>query len=177
MMSKFLNLSLFTVTLFGIIGCGFHLRGENGTYQFPYKTVYLECDTPIICGGLKNAINKELLTTLVSKPESAEVTIVVNDEETNRMASNFNSVGQIAAYKLTYKVTARIYNSKGIQTMPDIYVMSQDTINYNNSLILSSSQQEEQTWDNIHQAAINTLIRKIVYSHPYLVSTNSNESK
>jgi LPS-assembly lipoprotein len=177
-MNKLANFTLFGVAVFGLIGCGFHLRGVDGDYQFPYKTVYLECDTPVICPAFKTAITKENLTKLVAK-ESAEATIVVSDEETNRAAYNYNSVGQIASYKLTYQVTARIYNKQGIQTAPDMKVMGQEIMNYNNSLILSANQQEEQTWDQIHQNVVTSLIRRIVYSHPYLVSpvNNAAESK
>lgn len=159
------------------VGCGFHLRGVDGDYQFPYKTVYLECTTPVICESLKSTIKNENLTKLVMNKESAEAIILVDHEQTNRTAYNFNSVGQIASYKLSYEVTAQVFNPKGTQTMPDIRVHSQDIINYNNSLILSANQQEEQTWDNVHQNVISSLIRRIVYSHPYLASENSSESK
>lgn len=165
-----------SIALF-LVGCGFHLRGVDGTYQFPYKTVYLECVTPVICDSLRSTIKNENLTKLVTNKESAEAIIVVDHEQTNRTAYNFNSVGQIASYKLRYEVTAQVFNPQGLQTMPDIHAASQDIINYNNSLILSASQQEDQTWDNVHQNVIATLIRRIVYSHPYLASEASSESK
>ena len=41
----------------------------------------------------------------------------------------------------------------------------------------SAQQQEETTWDQIHQNVINSLIRRIVYSHPLLISPNVTESK
>ncbi|RTL01920.1 MAG: hypothetical protein EKK57_03605 [Proteobacteria bacterium] len=177
-LNKIVNYSLIVIMTLFIASCGFHLRGMDGDYQFPYKTVYLVCDTPVICPNFESAIINQNLTKLVKNAESAEVTLAVSDEDTNRVASNYNSVGQIAGYRLIYKVTARVYDKKGTQTMPDIVVTAQDTINYNNSLILSATQQEAQTWDNLHQIAINSLIRRIVYSHPHLISTNNaTESK
>ena len=109
--------------------------------------------------------------------ESAEAKIVVSDEQTSRDAYGYNSVGQIASYILTYQVTARVFDRNGDQLGEDIVVQNQTTMAYNNSLILSSQQQEETTWDQIHQNVINSLIRRIVYSHPKLISTNAAESK
>lgn len=166
-------LSLVIVTL---VGCGFHLRGEDGSFAFPYKKTYLQCDSVIICPGLKRTIQAERLTTLVNK-ESAEAVIIVANEQTSRDANNFNSVGQIASYLLTYQVTAQVYTPKGEPLSNDIVVQNQMVMAFNNSLILSAQQQEEKTWDQIHQNVINSLIRRIVYSHPLLISPNVTESK
>ncbi len=162
-----------------LTGCGFHLRGGEGdNYKFPFATVYLDCSSPAICNGFRTTIKNERLTTLVSKKESAEAIILVDHEETNRATYDFNSVGQINNIKLTYEVTATIFDNKGNQIHPDILVSTQTLMNYNNSLILSANQQEAQSWDNLHQNAITMLVRRIVYSHPKLISTNNaTESK
>ena len=163
--------------LLALVGCGFHLRGRGSDdYHFPYKKVYLQCDTPVICPGLKATIKAEELTTLVNKRESAEAIIVVNNEQTSRDALDYNSTGQIASFILTYRVTAEVFDLQGNQIGNDIIAENQMTINYNNSLILSAQQQEATTWDQIHQNIIHILIRRLVYSHPQLVSTYATES-
>lgn len=171
---KLFSLALISVTI--LSSCGFHLRGKDGSYQFPFKRVFLECDTAIICQGFKTAIQREGLTQLVTNRESAEVIILVGHEQTSRDTYNFNSVGQIASYLLTYQITAQIYNPQLVQIMPDIVVQNQMVMAYNNSLILSAKQQEETLWDEIHQNVISTLIRRLVYAKPKLVSTNAAES-
>lgn len=176
-MSKFSNLVLGSLTLIFLVGCGFHLRGTDGSYQFPYKAVLLQCDNAIICPGFKTAIQKENLTKLVTNMESAEVKIVVSNEQTSRDVYGFNSVGQIASYILTYQITAQVFDRKGDQIGENIVVQNQLTMAYNNSLILSATQQEETTWSQVHQNVINSLIRRIVYSHPKLISPNVAESK
>ena len=102
-------LSLVIVTL---VGCGFHLRGEDGSFAFPYKKTYLQCDSVIICSALQHTIQAKSLTTLVKNKESAEAVIIVANEQTSRDANNFNSVGQISSYLLTYQVTAQVYTPK-----------------------------------------------------------------
>ncbi len=176
-MTKKINSTILTATLFILAGCGFHLRGVDGSYQFPYKKIYLQCETALICPGLKSTITKENLATLVTNRESAEVTIAVGNEQTARDPYGFNSVGQIASYLLTYQITAKVLDRKGEQIGNDIVVENQMTMAFNNSLILSAQQQEDTTWSQIHDNVINSLIRRIVYSHPKLVSSNVPESK
>lgn len=175
---KLIKFAIVFVSVLVLSGCGFHLRGgADDNYKFPFKTVYLDCGTPAICDGLRKTIVNERLTTLVTNKESAEAIILVDHEETNRSTYDFNSVGQINNIKLTYEVTSVIFDNKGEQMMPDIVVSSQTLMNYNNSLILSANQQEAQSWDTLHQNVITSLIRRIVYSHPKLISTNAIESK
>ena len=175
-MRNWVNIVLIMIML-TLVGCGFHFRGENGSFQFPYKKTYLQCDSVIICSALQHTIQAESLTMLVKSKESAEAVIVVTNEQTSRDANNFNSVGQIASYLLTYQVTAQVYTPKGEPLSNDIVVQNQMVMAFNNSLILSAQQQEETTWDQVHQNVINSLIRRIVYSHPLLISPNVTESK
>ncbi len=146
-----------------LLGCGFHLRGKSENYRFPFLSAHLDCDKVLICSGLQSTIKHEALTELKAAHESAEVTIVVNNEQTSRDALNYNSVGQIASYILTYQISLRLFDAHGQQLGQDIVVKNQMTINYNNSLILSAEQQEANTWEQIHQNVINIVIRRLVY--------------
>lgn len=167
---------LIVIWVLSLTACGFHLRGVDGNYQFPYKSIYLDCNVDAVCPILKKTIINQNLATIVTSKESAEAIVTVSDERTNRENSNFNAVGQISGIKLTYEVTARVYNKSGIQEMPDIIAKSSSTINYNNSLILSASQEEQTAWSDLHDNVINIIIRRIVYSHPYMGSSYA-ESK
>lgn len=165
------------LAILALSGCGFHLRGLDGGYQFPYKKTFLQCDTTVICQQLTATITHENLTKLVTNKESAEATIVVSNEQTSRDDSGYNASGQLANYLLTYQITAQVFDRVGNQVGQTIVVQHSETMNYNNSLILSAQMQEQKSWDNIHQAVISSLIRRIVYSHPELMSSNNVESK
>ena len=166
-----------TVIGVGLWGCGFHLRGYDGNYKFPYKTVYLQCDTAVICTPFEKTITNEYLTKLVKNHESAEVTLLVSNEQTSRDSYGFNGTGQISSYLLTYQISAQVFDRVGNQIGQTIVVQSQTIMSYNNSLILSAGQQEDQSWELLHQNVISSLIQRIVYSNPKLVSINVAESK
>lgn len=176
-MLKIVKSSICLLIISLISSCGFHLRGKGGTFQFPYKKVYLDCQSAIICDGLRQTIKNEELAILVNHRESSEAIIWVGNEQTSRDTYNFNSVGQIASYILTYQITVQVYNPKGDQIGGDMVVKNQMIMAYNNSLILSAQQQEDTTWGDIHENVINGIVRRVVYSKPRLVSSYVPESK
>ncbi len=151
------------IPLLLLTGCGFHLRGSPGAdYNFPFKKVYLECGTVIICSNLTTAINTQELAKIVTNPESADATIKLVKEETSRDAQNFTSVGRASAYLLTYRVTAQIIQ-KHEQIGNDLVVSSSSTMQYNDSIILATNQNEITFWEQLHESVTNQLIKRITF--------------
>jgi LPS-assembly lipoprotein len=157
------NILLLIPLFFIMAACGFHLRGSPGANnKFPFKTVYIDCGNVIICPNLKTAIKTQMLATMESSPESAVATIKLVKEETSRDAQGFTSVGRVSAYLLTYRVTAQIIESHE-QIGSDIVVSAQSTMQYNDSIILSSNQNEVSFWEQLHEAATNQLVKRITF--------------
>lgn len=146
-----------------VTGCGFHLRGFNNTdFKFPFHSVYVECSNVVICQNFKSVIQNDDLAILTNKPESAEVTIKLVNEQTSRDAQGFNSAGRIAAFVLTYQVEAQVWkNHQQIGNSMD--VSAQQTMQYNDATILSNNQEESIMWNELHVSATNQLVRRIVY--------------
>lgn len=177
-MNKFLILITSVVTL---SGCGFHLRGISGDYKLPFATVYLDCNNIVICPNLQTAIKTQSLAKLVSSPnmpinkkndlknttnakeeiQGPITTIRLVNEQTSRDPQNFNSVGRIAAYILTYQVQAQVWQY-GSQIGDTINVSAQSVMQYNDSIILANNLDEATFWDKLHQSATNQLIRRLV---------------
>lgn len=169
MIKNYLYVILFSVCL---IGCGFHLRGTAGDYKFPFKSVYIDCGSVAICPNFTHAIRTEAISKLATKPESAEVTIKLVNEETSRDAQGFTSVGRVSAYILTYTITAQVWQHHE-QIGKDILVSSQSVMQYNDSTILSNDQNELTFWDQLHQTVTNQLIRRLTF---FKYPPDNNES-
>lgn len=160
---KYKNFLTLAILFVCISGCGFHLRGTAGAnYKFPFKKIYLDCGNVVICPNLTHAINTQELATIVNKPESADATVKLVKEDTSRDAQSFTSVGRASAYVLTYRVTAQIIQ-KHEQLGKDIVVSSQSVMQYNDSIILSSNQNEVTFWDQLHESVTNKLVRRITF--------------
>lgn len=144
-------------------GCGFYLRGSPGAdYKFPFKTVYIDCGNVIICPNLTTAIKTQMLAAIESSPESAQATIKLVKEETSRDAQDFTGVGRVSSYLLTYQVTTQIFQ-RNEQVGNDIVVSVQTTMQYNDTIILSSNQNEVSFWNQLHEAATNQLVKRITF--------------
>ena len=154
------------ILLFILSACGFHLRGLNGDYKFPFNKVYLECDNVIICSNLTQAIKTQSLATVVNTPESADVTIKLYDEQTSRITGGYNGAGRIASYSLTYQTKAQILQNH-TQLGRDLFVSVTSMMNYNDSTLLSANQNEVTFWDDLHRNATDQLIRQIIYFKYY----------
>lgn len=166
-------LSMLSIVL-TITGCGFHLRGTSGgpNDKLPYKTVYIDCGNVAICTNLTSAIKTQDLAVIESYPESAEATIKLVREDTSRDAQGFTSVGRVSSYLLTYRVTAQVIQ-KHEQIGHDIIVSSQSTMQYNDSTILSGNQNEVTFWDQLHEAATNQLVIRLIFFKNQLNTSSS----
>ncbi len=145
-----------------VSACGFHLRGTEGSYRLPFKSVYLDCNNVIICSNLHTAIKIQNFTNINNKIESAEAVITLFDEQTSRDPQAFNSVGRIAAYLLTYQIKATV-TKNNLPIGKTIVISVNSIMNYNDSVILATNQNEVIFWNNLHQKATNQLIYQLVH--------------
>jgi LPS-assembly lipoprotein len=164
------------VSVILLSACGFHLRGSMGDYKFPFKSVYLDCGGVVICNNLQNTIKTQNLSILATNPQSAEVTIKLINEQTSRDPQGFNSAGRVAAFLLSYQVTAQIWK-KGEPIGSDLTSVSQSVMQYNDSTILANNQNEVVFWDQLHQNVVNQLIRRITFFNTNESQQNDSKSK
>lgn len=157
--------------------CGFTLRGENGNYKFPFKTVYIECKNVVICKNLTTAITTESLATLESNPAKADITIQLLGEQTSRDPQGFNAYGRISAYILTYQAQAQLLNRKKEAVGEKIDILQHLVMQYNDTTILADTTEEKNFWDQLHEMATNQLIHKIVYFKALKALKYETESK
>lgn len=154
---------LLLISLVLCCSCGFHLNGI-GKYnnKIPVNNLYLQCDKVILCKQLADTIKQRQLANLVTDPSQANAIIKLSDELTDRRALNYNVMGRVSAYTLSYQVTMQVWqNNKQISN--DVTISVQENMQYTDSLILASNQEEARLWNLLHQRAINTIINHLIY--------------
>lgn len=157
-------------------GCGLHLKGYNTSYyKFPFKNVYVDCKNVIICDNLKNAIKTQDLSQLSNKIESDTVIIELSQENTKRDPQSYSSVGRISVYLLSYQIIVKVFSDN--EFLGTFDVMSQATMQYNDTTILSFDQQEASFWDQLHQNVTNQLIRRLIHFKPLIQEPIIERSK
>ncbi len=133
--------------------CGFRLNIHNENKKIiisQTNKIILDCDTVMICDTLTNTITKKNLATIITNPTKNDdyITIRINNEQTSKDPQNFNSVGRISAYLLTYQVNLTIIKQDSI-IMQNTF-QSQSTMLYNDNIILASNFDEVRFWDRLH---------------------------
>ena len=172
-LTHYMKYLFFIIIGVSIFSCGFHLRGMNGSYKFPFSNIYVECQNTVICNDFNSAIKTQALATITIESK-ADVNVVLFNEQTSREAQGFNAAGRISNYNLTYQVDAKVMQNHE-QLGDIIHIRVSSIINYSDSLILSANQDEATHWENLHQNATNQLIRRLVY-FKYYMPNNKNES-
>ena len=142
--------------------CGLQLRGTNNNFKLPFASIYLECNSVIICQNIKQIIQTDHLTQIVQNPQDSNITIKIFNEQTSRDAQSFNNAGRITGYVLTYTVDSQVLQNN--VPISDTFNISAHLImQYNDATILSSNQEEANVWNNLHINASNQLIKRLVY--------------
>lgn len=150
-------------SILSLNSCGYHLRGLNTSYKLPYKTVYLDCNSIIICNQVKLTINNQQLATITDNSINADAIIQISNEETSKVPQNFNAAGRISTYRLTYQVHTKVIEKNNLDNNLNFNIYTTNTMNYNDSTILANNINETDIWNKLHQTATSQLIRKLVY--------------
>lgn len=143
-----------------LISCGFHLRGNYGANKLMFSSLYLKCTKIAICDNVKNIIINQNLSQISDNLNDAEVMVQIDQEENQRQIQGFNSAGRISNVLLSYSVQLTLFKN-GEQLAPAMELISQKSMNINDSLILANNQQEEVIWQELHQELSNQLIRRL----------------
>lgn len=101
-----------------------------------------------------------------NKIESDVVIIELSQENTKRDPQSYSSVGRISVYLLSYQIIVNIFSNN--EFLGTLNVMSQATMQYNDTTILSFDQQEASFWDQLHQNVTNQLIRRLIHFKPII---------
>lgn len=151
------------VSLLLCTACGFHLNGIGSEPKhIPVNSIYIQCDNVAICPELVETIKQKELTHISDNTLKANAVVKVFNELTNRQPLNYNNLGHVSAYTLSYQITVQVWQYNQ-QVANDINISVQENMQYTDSLILASNQEEAQLWGILHQKAVNQLVNHLVY--------------
>ena len=145
------------------MACGFHLRGYKGDYQVRYKNLYIACNNnnAEVCDLLKSTIINQKLTTVAEARTNASYILELVNAQDSKTPVSLNQYGRISAYKLTYSVTIRILDKDNKQIFGDKVISFSREMIYNDSLVLSSQAQEQNSWEDIHQNVMDIILHNL----------------
>ncbi|WP_137935814.1 LPS assembly lipoprotein LptE [Chitinivorax sp. B] len=147
-----------------LTACGFHLRGQGGSYTLPYQSMAVEGAGAIV-SGLQQYLRAVPNMKLVPAAD-AEATVSIVNERTEKVIRSLNQSGNVSEYELRYTLTYTLLGSKRQQLFPVTDINIRRYMTYSDSLALAKEQEEAMLIRDMQQDATQQVIRRLSVFRP-----------
>lgn len=163
-MRSTLRLSLVTLLVTIVAGCGFQLRGA---YTLPYESLYLAVgDVSVVGAGLKRAIRATGSTRLAENANDAQATFLPTAEAKEPVILSLSSAGRVREKRLRYRYGYRVVDAKGRDlVLPGVIELNRD-LTYADSDVLAKTQEEDLLWRDMESDLVQQLMRRLAATKP-----------
>ena len=148
-----------TAPLSGLIACGYRMRGM---VDLPFKAIAIIGDpSPPLRGDLQTAILTGTDVKVAINPKDADLILDVSNEINGREILAYNSSGQISAYRLTIRVTFRVYDITGGDIVPESEIYMTRDMDFSNTTVLATDVQQQQFLTLMRKDLAVQILRRI----------------
>jgi LPS-assembly lipoprotein len=153
-------------------GCGFKLRGSDGTYNMPFHSVYVGFpDTSSLGTELKRNLRAGDSVVIVDKPEDAEARIEVVSEARGRQILSLNNLGRVREYLLTYTLTFRVLDKQGGQLLGPTEITLKRNLAFNEQQVLAKEAEANLLYRDMQSDLVQQIIRRMAAIKPPPMAT------
>ncbi|MGV7210869.1 LPS assembly lipoprotein LptE [Oxalobacteraceae bacterium A2-2] len=150
--------------------CGFHLRGQGGSYLLPFPTMYVGLpDGSPLAVELKRNIRANGGTTVVNKAAGADGIIeVLTDPEKTRSKSilSLDKNGRVREYLLSYNIVFRVIDSQNNELLAPTRITLTRPITFNETQLLAKEQEEAQLYKDMRTDLVQQMMRRLAALKP-----------
>jgi LPS-assembly lipoprotein len=150
-----------------LAGCGFKLRGSNGTYNMPFHSIYVGFpDTSALGTELKRNLRAADSVVVVDKPEGADAQMVVMSESRGRQILSLNNLGRVREYLLTYTLTFRVIDAKGGQMLAPTEITLKRNMEFNEQEVLAKEAEANLLYRDMQSDLVQQILRRLAAMKP-----------
>ena len=143
----------------GLLGCGFHLRGEA---NYGFATLYLNsAPTLPLTSELKRSLDGIGSAHLVAAAASAEAVLEVNSVEDTKQILSLSGGGKVAEYLLSKRVLFRVHDNDGNDWLPTSEVLVRRSYTYSDTEVLAKEAQEQRLWREMQTDSVQQIVRRL----------------
>jgi LPS-assembly lipoprotein len=147
-------------------GCGFQLRGSNGSYTMPFHSIYVGFpDT----SGLGTELKRNLRAgqvTIADKPAEAEAQLVVLGETRGKQILSLNSLGRVREYLLTYTLSFTVRDPKGVELLPATEISLRRNMAFDETQVLAKESEEALLYRDMQADLVQQIMRRLAAMKP-----------
>jgi LPS-assembly lipoprotein len=147
-------------------GCGFQLRGSNGSYTMPFRSIYVGFpDT----SGLGTELKRNLRAggvTITDKATDAEAQLAVLRENRAKQILSLNSLGRVREYLLTYTLTFAVRDAKGAELLPATEISLRRNMAFDETQVLAKESEEALLYRDMQADLVQQIMRRLAAMKP-----------
>ena len=147
--------------------CGFQLRGANGQYRIPFKTLYLSfAESSPLGNELKRNIRALGGTEIVNDPKQAEALLQVISETRDQKILSVNSQGRVREISLYYTLVFHVTNKFGKDLLAPTTISLRRDISFNESEVMAKEQEEAMLYRDMQSDLVQQVLRRLAALKP-----------
>jgi LPS-assembly lipoprotein len=165
-MSAFRRLVLVLV-LASLSACGFALRGSGGTYNMPFKSIYLGFpETSALGTELRRNLRAGDRVAVVSDMAKAQARFEVVSENRSKAIMSLNAQGRVREYLLNYTLVFRVLDNQGEELMAPTEIALKRSLTFNETQVLAKEQEEAMLYRDMQADLVQQIMRRLAAVKP-----------
>jgi LPS-assembly lipoprotein len=146
-----------------VSACGFQLRGS---VALPFDTLYVPNATSGIALDIKRQIQAGSATRVVEDPKAAQARLQFTEETRDKEILSLTTAGRVREYRLRYRVSFKVDDSKGGTYVPLNTVALQRDLTYDDSVALAKEGEEELLFRDMQSDMVQQILRRLGAARP-----------
>jgi len=150
-----------------LAGCGFQLRGSNGSYDLPFQSIWLSFgDASPLGTELKRNLRAGGTVRIENDAAKAEALFDVISESRGKSILSLNSLGRVREYSLSYTLVFQVRDAASRQLLPPTEITLRRNIAFDESQVLAKESEEALLYRDMQSDLVQQIIRRLVALKP-----------
>jgi LPS-assembly lipoprotein len=150
-----------------LAGCGFHLRGADGSSNIPFHKVYLGVAATSPLGlELKRYLRVSGDVTVVADAKDADASIEILTEARQKSVLTLNTQGRVREYSLFYRLNFQVKDKTGALLLPPTEIVLKRDISFNEAQIIAKEKEEEMMYRDMQSDLVQQILRRVAAIKP-----------
>ncbi|SFD36856.1 LPS-assembly lipoprotein LptE [Massilia yuzhufengensis] len=150
-----------------LAGCGFQLRGSNGQYNMPFKSIYLAFgETSPLGTELKRNLRAGDSVRIENDASKAEALFDVLGESRGKAILSLNSLGRVREYALSYTLVFRVRDANNKVLLAPTEITLRRNIAFDESQVLAKESEEALLYRDMQTDLVQQILRRLAAIKP-----------
>jgi len=145
-----------------VAGCGFRMRGSDGSYNMPFHSIYLAFpDTSPLGTELKRNLRADKRVAIEPDAAKAEALFDVLAESRGKSILSLNSLGRVREYLLTYTLTFRVRDAQGRELLGPTEITLKRNLAFSEQQVLAKEAEEALLYRDMQSDIVQQIMRRL----------------